>query len=439
MNQPFHLINVGWGYGKPYLVAEIRGIFAGHHTVPRGISDEFTRLHFRRDNPSLVSKRTNKYSMEPSLNGSKVLQEPHDKRLLTIFSPYERLILIFINILNVLLLANLLLNRSTVPEVFGRYTRSYAIGVLICLIIAGGVLVFSLNRLQAPSRNPLHALLRYPAIAWALLVIISIGGASIFPAGDQIKTFVLLDAAVAGLYIAIMDTRVAPLASLTKRRFMVLSSVLLLIILVLNLGAITSIPGEQSAGDEADWASFAVNWMRTGNVATWISNEPQLPIVPGVGYGVSLLGRWFQRMGVGFVQGRLLVWIFFALGVGSVGIAAWQLFDVPIALMCMIVAASSRAFLNHRFIRPEVALPFIAALAFATYIASKKKPMWGFLCGWLCILSLESHAAGAAYFFSLTANYPTAPLQDWHQGTNPLWNMLYRPLQNKNFTFALGI
>src|SRR5258708_15527012 len=112
--------------------------------------------------------------METSLNGSKVLQGPHNKRLLTIFSPYERLILIFINILNVPLLANLLLNRSTVPEVFGLYTRSYATGVLICLIIAGGVLVFSLNRFQFSSRNPLRALLRYPVMTWAFLVIIVI-------------------------------------------------------------------------------------------------------------------------------------------------------------------------------------------------------------------------------------------------------------------------
>ncbi len=350
------------------------------------------------------------------------------------------LYLLLWNVINVCLFVGIIAFKSTVPEVLNRYTHNYALGIALCLVVAGFVACFTIfasHRPHLPQAISSRFVAYFGRICrqrgQGLVVMLPVLLASIvvwsLPIdGRLIKVFFSVNIACFGIYAG--TTLKATETQSFSRKSYLPYYLLLFILLFAGLFSAYAVPEEQSSGDEASWTNYALTWLQTGNIYLRIVDVPPVPIAPGLGYSVTIYARWIEHFGIGIGAGRVFIWVVYALGVCSIGLAGRKLFGNGIGIVSALLAASSPLLLQSRIIRPEIGLPIVGALVFLTYMASQERVGWAFFSGLLPFWGLEIHAAGIAYVISVAGLYSYDALSDLRAGR--------KTPQSRFWVFALG-
>ncbi len=194
---------------------------------------------------------------------------------------------------------------------------------------------------------------------------------------------------------------------------------LLAVVLVVSFFSAQAVPAQASDSDEVGWTNIAYTWATTGQAYIKFSGQSELPLTPGLGWWVAPFGLWLQAFGVSLAAGRMFIWLFYLASVVCIGWAGTRLYDRTTGLVAAILTATSPFMLTFRIVRPEIGLAAVGALLMVLYLASRKRPLWAFVAGWLAILSLEIHAAGLAYIVSVLILYGLDSLGQLRARRNP--------------------
>jgi len=319
----------------------------------------------------------------------------------------QRRFLLVWNVINAALLVYVLSHESTAPVIFGRYTRFYALGAGVAVLLAAGVLALSLTTgLQAALRRRLSGRLSLLTIIAVIAVNLALW---LLPSdADQIKLFIGANTFLLGLWLS---------AERERASFPVVTVLSVTTVALLTLGFFSAYryPPPHPGGDEVTWMNYAVTWLRTGMAYPQIVMADPLPIVPGVGYWVIGLAAWLRLFGVTFVALRVLVWLVYAAVVLSIGLVGARLYDRATGWLAAIIAASSMLMLSRRLLRPELALIIPAVLILLAY-TRRRHALWAFICGLLCVFTLEIHASGIAYILALSIAFLWDAARAWRHG-----------------------
>ncbi|MCC6612415.1 MAG: glycosyltransferase family 39 protein [Anaerolineae bacterium] len=308
----------------------------------------------------------------------------------------QRRLLLVWNVINIALLVYILNHVSAEPVVLGRYTRFYAIGATIAVLLAAAIAVFSLApRLQEAVRQSMRGRLSLPAL---IAIVVANLALWLLPGdADQIKLIVGVNTFLLGLWLS-GDRgrgRQNPAKAVT--------SVLIVVtvgLIILGFFSAYRTPPPHPGGDEEGWMNYAVTWLRTGQAYAQMMMVDPIPMTPGVGYWVVGLAGWLNLFGISFAALRALVWLVSAVIALTIGFVGARLYDRTTGAIAAVVAASSMLMLSSRLLRPELALTIPATLIILAY-TRRRHPRWAFVCAILCVLTLEIHASGIAYIVGL--------------------------------------
>lgn len=309
----------------------------------------------------------------------------------------------FWNGVNILLFALAASRQSTNLEVLNRYTRVYALGLLLALVLVIFVFAFSLWG----SERFAALLARVPSagiIAGALVLFGAITAVWSVPFdGFIIKVLFTVNVICFGLWSA--DAFPPSTDGGIWQFWQPALAAILAVMLLVALFSAHEAPLEQSSGDEAAWTNMAVTWQESRLAYFRLSVWEPLPISPGYGYWIVGLAGWLQVFGISLASGRLFMWVVYALGVLTITAAGWRLYDRWVGLFAGIITAGSTYVLSTRIVRPELGLAIVGALLLLVYL--RKQPAWALAAGLLATLSLEIHASGLAYILGIGAMYAT--------------------------------
>jgi hypothetical protein len=326
---------------------------------------------------------------------------------------------------NLVLLGAALLHTSDAGTVLGRYSLTYAAGLVVAVAI---VALAAFVSFTGPGRRWLEgAVRRFDRRAQrhglkftAALALTLLGALTLLfslPVHIQYIELLILFNVVMLLVAA---GRILPKTEARENRpVQRLLWALLGLVLVVSFFSAHAVPTEQSSGDEVAWTNMAMTFTITGQAYIKLNGAGEFALTPGVGWWVAPLSLWLQIFDVSLASGRLFFWLFYLASVGCIGWAAARLYDRTTALIAAILTATSPFMLTFRIIRPEIGLAAVGALLLVLYLASLKRPLWAFAAGWLAILSLEIHAAGLAYIVALIGMFASDALLALWQRRNP--------------------
>ena len=310
----------------------------------------------------------------------------------------QRWYLVIWNLINLVLFLYVISHTSTAPNVLGRYTTSYALGIGLAAVLALSVLVFA--RFGTVRRwLSVHVFDRLPmlvvigAAAFNLLMWLLPGDA------EQIKLFVGVNTFLLGLWLCGQPSGITNLT-----RWRPLLYALTVVLIAVSFFSAYSIPALEPRGDEAIWTNIATTWIETGGIYPSLNLIDPIPILPGVGYWVIGLASWLSLFGVEFAALRLMVWVVTILVIIAVALMAGRLYDRDTGLIAAVITAAGMYLLNHRVMRPELGLIALVSLLMVVYL-KRKHSLWAFACGILCVLTLEIHASGIAYIVGIGAAF----------------------------------
>jgi hypothetical protein len=326
---------------------------------------------------------------------------------------------------NVVLLGAALLHTSDAGTVLGRYSLTYAAGLVVAVAI---VALAAFVSFTGPGRRWLESAVRrfdrraqrHGLKFTAALALVLLGALTLLfslPVHIQYIELLILFNVVMLLVAA---GRVLPKTEARENRpVQRLLWALLGLVLVVSLFSAHAVPLEQGHGDEAAWTNMAETLRTSGQAYIKISGHSPVILPPGAGWWVAPYALWLDVFGVSLASGRLFIWLMYLASVACVGWAGARLYDRTTGLIAAVLTAASLFMLTFRIIRPEIGLVAVGALLLVAYHASLKRPLWAFAAGWLAILSLEIHAAGLAYIVALIGMFASDALLALGQRRNP--------------------
>ncbi|MBL8146638.1 MAG: hypothetical protein JNL34_09670 [Anaerolineae bacterium] len=326
---------------------------------------------------------------------------------------------------NLVLLGAAFSHTSDAGAVVGRYSVTYTAGLAVSAALVGCAtfLGFTRHGQRAMGRaaGRLDALVqRHGLKAVAALALLLLAGFTLLfslPADIQyVELLLLFNATMLIVSLGMRPTSVAAQADASINRLLWL---LLAAVLAVSFFSAHAVPHEQGHGDEAAWTNMAETLRTSGQAYIKISGHSPVTIPPGAGWWVAPYAVWLNVFGVSLSSGRVFIWLFYLAAVASIGWAGARLYDRTTGLIAAILTAASPFVLTFRIIRPEIGLAAIGALLLVLYLASRKRPLWGFAAGLLATLSLEIHAAGLAYIVALILMFASDALAALIQRRNP--------------------
>ncbi|MFC1960268.1 ArnT family glycosyltransferase [Chloroflexota bacterium] len=121
------------------------------------------------------------------------------------------------------------------------------------------------------------------------------------------------------------------------------------------------------------------------------------------------VGLFLQVIGLGLWQGRLTLWLFLPFTVGLIYLATYRLYRSLIAGVgaALFFAASTLTLYAAHFIRQEIVLCFVLALALWLHAYLEEKPRFGlaFLLGLVVSLAVDVHPNAFVFCFAFGALY----------------------------------
>lgn len=293
---------------------------------------------------------------------------------------------------------------SDTPNILGRYSTSYAMGL-------AGVVVLSLFWLGAFwQRHTCVAWLnKRTALARLLLiagVFIALGLTLVFMGFLNPKIIVAFS--IHALLFVLMIVVTLHDATVPSRWSIV--ALITICVLYVVFWAISITQYVVFSPDEAHWAAIAGNYLYEGNIYGRMLYEPVHAITPGVGYLNWVYALLIDTFGWDIRVGRYLQLIAYLVGIVGIGVATYTLKKSLFAsLTSATVALFSQSFLPVLDYRPDHFVMPIAvwAVAFALigFSASRRVWLWHGVAGFTVLLTLQAHAIGICIIVSLSVYY----------------------------------
>lgn len=185
-----------------------------------------------------------------------------------------------------------------------------------------------------------------------------------------------------------------------------------LIIVLLFIPIIATVLTDQSSTtSESQWADYATSPFEASGLYARTQLQDPIVITPGVGWSVAGYGWLLENSGFDIKIGRL--WNFYFYLLAFIGIAAvtWRLYGRRAAVISVIFAVFSQAFIPFADYRPDHQLPAAAMLitfaAIQARYSENYRGFWDFICGLAATLALQLHAAAIVFAFGFALFYLT--------------------------------